>query len=190
MSRKVWLCGMLVALNLFLVTNAAAQQAQVGVTGPGGTSATVTVGQQTDGGTTPTTRNAHANLVPPDGSVGITATLIFVDDGQSLEVTGTSTGMDPNKHYHTLIYDRNSQWTGPTACIPSAVPPAGGLSFDQMQIGSWQPLGATARSLNARRTGPAYVPLFAIGTASVRRHDQTGPQAVLPLLSCGQVQPD
>ena len=68
-----------------------------------------------------------------------------------LKVTGTATGMDPMKHYHSLIYDSGSSPTGPNACIPSTLPPAGGLSFDQMQLGSWQPIGATTRTLSATR---------------------------------------
>ncbi len=125
--------------------------------------------------------------MPPDGSQGVKATLVFVDDGSSLRVTGTATNLDPQKRYLSLIYDPGSQPSGPNACIPSVLPPVGGLSFDQMQLGDWQPIGRTKRHLNARRVGSAYVPLAAIGTASIRRHDQTGPAASLPLIVCGAV---
>ncbi len=130
---------------------------------------------------------ATANLAPPDGSQGITASLTFLDNGSRLRVTGTATGMDPNKHYHSLIYDTGSQPSGPIACIPSVLPPVGGLSFDQMQLGSWQPIGSSTRTINATRRAVAFVSLFQIGTASIRRHDQTGPAASLALVSCGAV---
>jgi hypothetical protein len=129
---------------------------------------------------------ASAHLSPPNGDPGITADLMFVDNGKSLQVFGQGRGFNPLKHYHTLIYDANAQPSGPRACVPSgtaAVP----LSTDQMQVAAWQPIGSTTRTLQGLRKGPAYVPLSSIGAVSVRRHDQTGPNVLLVLQSCGDV---
>jgi hypothetical protein len=133
------------------------------------------------------TITATATLVPPDGSTGVKATLTFTQSGTTLRVSGRATGLDPLKRYISLIYDPGSKPSGPTACIPSVLPPVGGLSFDQMQLGDWQPIGAGTRTFSAQRISSAFVPLRAIGTASIRRHDQTGPAAALPLIACGAV---
>jgi len=138
---------------------------------------------------------ATAMLVDPnlaDGDSGITADLMFIDNGSKLVVTGTAQGMDPTKKYISLIYDEASASSGLNACIPaqptrSPPPDSNGLTFDQMQLGDWQPIGSRTRTLNAERRGVAYVPLSWIGTVSIRRHDQTGPQAALPLMACGAV---
>ncbi len=133
----------------------------------------------------PPTYTSNATLAEINDS-NITAKLKLVEKGSTLTVTGTANGMDPTKHYHSLIYDSGSSPTGPNACIPSVLPPVGGLSFDQMQLGSWQPIGQTTRTLNATRKGLAFVKLRDIRTLSIRRHDQTGPAASLALVSCGK----
>ena len=48
-----------------------------------------------------------ANLEPIDRS-GIRARIEFEDDGTTLTVTGTATGLDPAESYVTLIYDNGS----------------------------------------------------------------------------------
>lgn len=131
-------------------------------------------------------RVANAQLAAPNGESNITARLTLVDTGRSLSVFGFGNGFDPNKHYHTLIYDTGATPSGPTACRPSANPPVP-LSTDQMQIGAWQKIGGTSRSLFGVRSGLAYVPLANIGVISVRRHDQTGATVQLVLQSCGAV---
>jgi hypothetical protein len=130
-------------------------------------------------------QTATAELSPQGGS-GITATLTFRDHRKTLSVFGTGTGFDPQKHYHTLIYDANAVSSGPRACLPSGTLP---FSTDSMQVAAWQPIGSRTRVLAGLRRGAAYVPLSAIGVVSVRRHDQTGATVQLVLQSCGDVVP-
>ena len=101
----------------------------------------------------PPTYTSYATLAPISGS-GISAEFTLVEKGTVLKVTGTATGMDPMKHYHSLIYDSGSSPSGPNACIPSVLPPVGGLSFDQMQLGSWQPIGQTHAHIERDPQGP------------------------------------
>lgn len=67
--------------------------------------------------------NATADLVDPNLASGITADVIFHDDGSRLRVLGTAQGMGPTKRYISLIYDPGSTSTGPTACLPTQPPP-------------------------------------------------------------------
>ena len=133
-------------------------------------------------------QTATASLSPTQGANNITAQLAFRDHKGTLTVYGSGTGFNPVKHYHTLIYDSGAVSSGPQACLPSAAPPVP-LSTDQMQIGSWQPIGSTTRTLVGTRRGAAYVPLVNIGVVSVRRHDQTGATVQLVRESCGDVVP-
>lgn len=134
---------------------------------------------------------ATATLVDPflaDGDSRITADLLFVNDGSKLMVTGIAQGMDPTKQYFSLIYDEASASSGPTACTPvqpsvSPPPSSNGLTFDQMELDEWQPIGSRTRTLNAERRGVADVPLTWIGTVSVRRIDPTA----TPLMACGEI---
>ncbi|MDQ3197307.1 MAG: hypothetical protein M3Q32_13340, partial [Pseudomonadota bacterium] len=118
---------------------------------------------------------------------------------------GGSTGMDVQKHYHSLVYDDQSVATGPTACIPSvnwlAVNVLNPNPFDLLQVGAWKQIGQSSRSMCGSRRGVAYnaltasVPgsvyaLDALGTVSIRRHDQTGPVVNLALVACGAITPD
>ncbi len=122
-----------------------------------------------------------ARLHPIDQS-GIEARINFVDTGTALQVSGTATGMDPTKMYFSLIYDNGSVPGGPHACEPT-----GGLTGPQMVIGFWQPLtGSSTRSLTAVKTGPAYAPLSAFDTVSVRVV-LGPPPAGFVLQACGEV---
>ena len=106
----------------------------------------------------------------------------------------TNPGFCPDQHYHELLYDIGSVSCGPNSCIPST----GMLSFPQMQIASYEPIGNQTRWLCAERqfcygdpnsgliNPSSKVPLTAIGTISIRRHDQAGPAASLPLVACGR----
>lgn len=120
-----------------------------------------------------------------DGADRIRARVTFRDTGRTLTASGVGAGFVPGRAYMTLLYDAGSSPTGNLACVPSddSVP------FDSMVIGLWTPVGSAVRRLEAvTLVGSAYVPLSAVGTASVRRIDPTNPPTVnLNLQSCGAV---
>ncbi|MDQ6868581.1 MAG: hypothetical protein M3178_09310 [Pseudomonadota bacterium] len=138
--------------------------------------------------------SATAELVDPNHDPnhvpsGITADVTFHDNGSRLRVTGIAQGMDPMKKYISLIYDPGSKATGANACLPSNPSP---LNFDKMQLGDWQPIGSSTRTLDAERLGVAYITLSQFGTVSIRGFVQPvtgGPNAALPLQACGKVVP-
>ncbi|SRR6266540_3258614 len=122
-----------------------------------------------------------ARLHPIDRS-GVHARINFVDTGSVLEVSGTATGLDSSKPYITLVYDNGSVPGGPEACEPTN----NSLTFAQMFVGSWQPVGSSTRTLTATKSGPAYAPLSAFDTTSVRQFNAADPEES-PLKACGQV---
>lgn len=134
---------------------------------------------------------AFAELRPIDRS-GIRALLAFEDSGSTLMVNGIATGMDPMQVYISLVYDEKSVPRGSKACLPRN----NSLTFPQMVLGVWLPLGSSTRTLSVVKAGPSYVPLFNVGTASVRLDTMplspppTAPDPVrFRLQACGRVVP-
>lgn len=139
----------------------------------------------------------------PTTSANVRAVANIRDDpkARTLAVTGRATGLMADRPYLSWFYDAGSVSTGSTACIPSvpappdsgyanqptpALPvPAQSLRWAEMHVGTWEPMGATTRTLSIRKVGAAYVALRRVGTVSIRRIDAFGPQAQLPLQSCG-----
>jgi hypothetical protein len=122
---------------------------------------------------------ANAYLKPAGtGNGNITARIDFFDFGSALLVTGTADGLAPDKVYVSLIYDKDSVATGPTACLNTN----NGLTFPgQMVVGVWLPLGSKTRTLHAIKAGTTgqitdYAPLSAIGTVSIREETALGQQ--------------
>ncbi|MCZ6653257.1 MAG: hypothetical protein O7D91_09555 [Planctomycetota bacterium] len=158
---------------------------------------------ETFGGSRPSTRTAlgmgadismgQARLHPIDGS-GVHANIVFVDDGTTLVVSGTATGLDPDESYLTLIYDNGSVPGGPDACGPTIFDPTDpGFLLGTMVIGSWTVDAEGNGSLSAINTnfGADYVRLNQFRSTSVRR--MLGPPPVLgappptELVACGHV---
>jgi hypothetical protein len=132
---------------------------------------------------------AHAKLEPIKNS-GVRGMLTFSDDGIALVVHGVASGLDPTQTYATLLYDRRSRPKGGNACLPTD----GSMSFTQMLVGVWVVDGDGNATLTSVMTGPAYVALNKVGTASIRR--DTNPSAGVPtapdpkrfvLQACGKV---
>ena len=127
-------------------------------------------------------RTRRTRRSPEISDSNITAKLKLVEKGSTLTVTGTANGMDPMKHYHSLIYDsRVVADAGRTHAFRACCrPSAGSAGFDQMQLGSWQPIGADHAHVDRDPQGPRVREAAATsGRCSIRRHDQTGPAASL-----------
>ena len=125
---------------------------------------------------------------------GVKARIQFVDDGTTLTVTGTATGLDPAESYVTLIYDNGSVPGGPKACQPTIFDPTDpDFLLMTMFIGFWTVDGEGQGTLEAINTngGLDYVPLGRFRNTSVRL--VTGPPpkgSVIPmteLVACGHV---
>lgn len=139
---------------------------------------------------------ATANLHPIRRS-GISAFTTFRDDGITLAVNGMAFGMDPLKAYASLLYDQGSVARGPQACLPSD----NSLTFNQMVLGYWLPLGSRTRRLVVVKTGNLgvitdYAPLNLVGTVSIREDTQfPAPLPSVPdpnrfqIRACGKVKP-
>lgn len=141
-------------------------------------------------------------ILRAQGDSGINGLISFEDNGAANVITGYATGMDPTKVYVSLVYDVNSVPTGQNACLPT--PGDNSLSFNQMIVGVWLPIGSSTRTLTVVKTGPdilpqgqgplAYFALRLAGTVSIRQDTQPGqpiPAAPAPgrflLKSCGKV---
>ncbi len=135
----------------------------------------------------------QATLHPIDRS-GVHANIVFVDDGTTLVVSGTATGLDPNESYLTLIYDNGSVPGGPDACAPTIFDPTDpGFLLGTMVIGSWTVDAEGNGSLSAINTnfGADYVRLNQFRSTSVRRVLGPPPVPGAPppteLVACGHV---
>ena len=138
-------------------------------------------------------RTGKANLHQINES-GIKARMQFQDDGTTLTVTGTATGLEPGESYVTLIYDNGSVPGGPKACQPTIFDPTDpGFLLATMFIGFWavDPDGrGTLEAVNTNG-GFDYVPLDKFKNTSVRL--VTGPPpkgSMIPmteLVACGHV---
>ena len=135
------------------------------------------------------------------GPSGVTGVIFFVDDGATLTITGTATGLTPGIPYGSLIYDKESEDDGPEACEPAIFDPAEeGFILPTMFIGIWIVAPDGTGTLSAINivdddTGMrVYVPLDLIGTVSIRDltvpnpgppfFDGSGPAAVV---ACGEL---
>jgi hypothetical protein len=126
-----------------------------------------------------------ARLHPYDQS-GIKARIDFVDTHNELTgllITGTATGLDPDKIYVSLIYDNAAVPGGPRACQPGNDT----LDEEQMGLGRWivNPDGTgTLVSVNAEG---AYVPLSEFDTVSIIELTVIGRPDLSRVVACGQV---
>ncbi len=139
------------------------------------------------------TLEGSAVLTPIDRS-GVLARIEFLDDGATLTVTGSATGLDPSETYLTLIYDNGSLPGGPDACMPTVfdfMDPD--FLLGTMLVGSWVVDAEGRGTLSAVNTnfGADYVPLTRFRSTSVRR--VTGPPPMpggppaTELVACGHV---
>ena len=125
-----------------------------------------------------------ANIHQIDKS-GVKAQLTFVDDGTSLNATGTGTGFDVGKFYLSLIYEAGSKPGGPDACQSpfASDDPRYLADFNQRFLGFWFQGPSTtkffitgsfiatdhgAQFVPGPKTDGNYVPLSRLGTVSIR----------------------
>ena len=114
--------------------------------------------------------SAMANLAPRNGS-GVKANIDFVDDGTTLQINGTASGLDAGETYLTLIYDNGSVPGGPNACTPTIFDPQDpDFLLGTMVIGFWEVDAQGQGTLSAINTnsGEDYVPLDKFRSTSVR----------------------
>jgi hypothetical protein len=132
-------------------------------------------------------REAQSELHQFDQS-GITGEIEFRDTGTALIVSGEAKGLNPTKHYISLLYDVGSIDTGPGACLPSRGPGSPGfLDESKMFVAEWLPLGSSERSIKATKRGASYTPIGTFRTVSIREVVAVG----LPQLrACGLVLQD
>lgn len=135
----------------------------------------------------------QARLHPIDRS-GANANIVFVDDGTTLVVSGTATGLDPDESYLTLIYDNGSVPGGPNACGPTIFDPTDpDFLLGTMVVGAWTVDAEGNGSLSAINTnfGADYVPLDKFRSTSVRRvvgpPQAPGAPPQTELVACGHV---
>jgi hypothetical protein len=119
----------------------------------------------------------------PMNQSGVKGVINFTDDGSTLTITGTATGLVPFGGYFTLIYDNGSVPGGPEACEPSIfVSTDPDFIIPTMEVGSWVVDAEGNGTLNAVNTndGEDYVPLSKIKTISIRQ------LPTFPLVACGE----
>ena len=130
----------------------------------------------------PTTLTANIHQVDRSD---IKAQLVFVDDGTSLNATGTGAGFEVGKFYLSLVYEVGSKPGGPNACESPYTPddPRYLADFNQRFLGFWY-LGPSttkffitgsfvateqgARFVPGPKTGDNYVPLARLQTVAIR----------------------
>ena len=122
------------------------------------------------------TATGHAKMHPENQS-GIKGRIDFVDNGNTLTVNGTATGLTPNQSYRSLIYGVFSVPGGPDACKADGTLPG------TMFLGFWVNNNDGTGTLAAVNTSGGYVPLSAIGTISIRFPGGQNPN----VQACGQV---
>ncbi|WP_089937316.1 hypothetical protein [Candidatus Entotheonella palauensis] len=133
-----------------------------------------------------------SRLEPFEGS-GVRAAIAYLDDGTELKAIGFAIGLDPALDAATLIYDRQSEYTGPEACQPQL--PVG--DPDDLRntecVGAWVVAPDGTATLEAANVfdevggGRIHVPLDKIGTTSVRQTDGDACLRPRPRLACGRV---
>lgn len=147
--------------------------------------------------------NARVSIQPVFDS-GVHAKVKFIDTGTELKATGEATGLKANGTYISLLYDIGSSGKGLTAagiepCETTLTPAEGGITFPQMFMGTWEPMGSTKRHLVVTnlagfdsmgnpiltvgpKTGVFYTAIGTFKSMSVRRLD-----AQFALHACGTV---
>ena len=130
----------------------------------------------------------------PANESGVQAKIVFVDDGTTLMVVGTATGLDPDESYLSNIYDIGSASEGPIACVPSIFDPEDpDFILPTMFLGFWKvdPDGNGRLCAVNTNSGADFVPLDKIGTVSVRLFVAPPPAPGAPpmteLVACGRV---
>lgn len=126
-----------------------------------------------------------ARLHPYDRS-GVKGRLSFVDthdENIGLMVSGTATGLDPEKFYISLIHDNGSLPGGPRACESAE----DHLDEEEMSVGRWQVNEDGTGTLVSIKSQGSYVPLSDFDTISIRELTIPGRPDLAPLLACGQI---
>lgn len=144
------------------------------------------------------TVTASANQHPIGGS-GIQGRIHFTDNGASLTVDGTATGLTPNVPYFTLIYTNGSTPGGISEAKAGAMPATSqaitpcesnrsGVSTvteAQMVVGFWTNHNDGTGTLHKVQTGASYAPIGTFATVSIR-----DASAQFALVACGEVHAD
>lgn len=126
-----------------------------------------------------------ARLHPYDRS-GVKARISFLDTHDvhaGLLVTGTATGLDPEKFYISLIHENGSLPGGPRACEAAEEQ----LDEEEMSVGRWQVNEDGTGTLVSIKSQGSYVPLSDFDTISIRELTIPGRPDLAPLLACGQI---
>ena len=121
----------------------------------------------------------------PHSRSGISATIVFVDDGTTLWTLGAARGLDPGDEYISLIYDNKSVPGGPLACEPGIFDPTDpDFILPTMFLGVWtvNPDGTGTVVAEDVEVGTAYVSLDKIKTVSIR-----SASSGFDVVACGEV---
>jgi hypothetical protein len=125
-------------------------------------------------GSTLLTGHANQHAVAQSG---ITGNISFIDNGTTLSVRGTATGLNPAHDYFSLLYD------GPAAGGPKACLPVTNSQTDaQMIVGLWHVNSDGTGTISVDKKDDAYVPLNDVHTISIRDVNQD-----FLLQACGEI---
>ena len=125
----------------------------------------------------------------PRNQSGVRGRITFTDDGSTLTVTGTATGLTPGEIYVSLIYDNGSSPGGPEACEPTIFDPTDpDFLLPTMFVGVWVNAGDGTGTLAAINTngGADYVPLSKFKTISIRDTSINWGFGPLAVAACGE----
>jgi hypothetical protein len=125
-----------------------------------------------------------ARLHPIDKS-GVKAQMEFVDThdfNTGLIITGTATGLDPNKIYFSSFHD-SSVPGGPRACEI----PEGGFDEETNFTPTWHVNADGTGALFVVQITSAYLPLSDFDTVGIRELTVAGRPDLGPLVACGRV---
>ncbi|MGH9379075.1 MAG: hypothetical protein ACRD2Z_00440 [Thermoanaerobaculia bacterium] len=135
----------------------------------------------------------HTTLHPVNQS-GAHGEFAFLDNGSTLMILGSASGLDPSTIYVSLIYDNGSVPGGPTACEPTIFDPSDpDFLLPTMFIGAWTVQSDGTGTLTETNVFDeisgqrVYVPLTRFRTTSIRDtsiNGGIGPEAVV---ACGHV---
>jgi hypothetical protein len=131
----------------------------------------------------------------PENDSGIHGRFFVYDNGSTLKLRGTATGLNPENVYVSLIYDIASPDEGPEACEPGIFDPSDpNFILYTMFFGVWTVDAAGNGTLDAvnivdDETGErVYVPTSKIGTISIRDTSINGGFGPLAVMACGALQ--
>ena len=128
----------------------------------------------------------------PENQSGVKGTVEFTDDGSTLTVHGTATGLVPGIPYASLIYDNDSVPGGPEACEPAIFDPSDpDFILTTMFVGFWtvddQGNGTLWEENIVNEDGErVYVPLSKFKTISVRNLTINNGFGVEAVMACGE----